>query len=155
MNEEIPMGDEDEMTGGAEILVTLSTFAKEAPLPLQCLEASGRSFLVNPLGKRMTPEEVLETASGAAGLIAGVEPYSRDTMTAMPNLKAISRCGVGVDSIDHEAARELGVAVLNTPQPPIDAVAELTLSFILALVRELPALNASTHADRWQRRTGR
>ena len=143
------------MSDGPEIFVTLSTFSREAPTPNLALEASGYSFKVNESGRRIRPEEVLEQVPGVMGLIAGVEPYKRETLSALPNLKAISRCGVGIDAIDLDAAKDLGIAVLNTPQPPIDAVAELTLTFILALLRDLPALSDSTHKGEWKRRTGR
>lgn len=61
------------------------------------------------------------------------------------------RCGVGVDAIDLDFARERGVAVLNTPDPPTPAVAELALTFFLALSRNLRAQANSTSQRKWER----
>lgn len=137
-----------------KILVTLSTFAQASPDPLELLKRSGIDFDTNPTGRRMTPEEVIEHGSDATALVAGVEPYTADTLDQLPRLACISRCGVGTDSIDKEAARERGVEIRNTPQPPVQAVAELTLTFMLGLVRRLPTVDRLTHERRWERVRG-
>jgi len=84
-------------------------------------------------------------------VIAGVEPYDRGVLEALPRLRCISRVGVGVDSIDLAAARERGVAVVNTPEPPTAAVAELALAMMLALCRNLPRQCREAAAGRWTR----
>ena len=88
---------------------------------------------------------------GASIIVAGVEPYDSPTLQALPELQCIVRCGVGVDSIDLECARTRGVAVLNTPDAPTPAVAELALTLFLALSRNLRAQANSVAARKWQR----
>ncbi len=140
--------------GNEDILVTLSTFGAESDEPVKLLAASGLSYRVNPSGKRMEPQEVVELGRNCRGLVAGVEKYAAETLAEMPNLRCISRCGVGIDNIDLAEAERRGITVLNTPEEPVIAVAELTLAMILGLLRRLPAVNSLTCSRRWQRVPG-
>lgn len=63
-----------------------------------------------------------------------------------PRLKLIQKLGVGVDTIDLDAARARGVAVCNMPGANTRAVAELTLLLMLATLRRLTELDARTRA---------
>jgi len=137
-----------------DILVTLSTFSAYSEEPLRLLKKSGFTFLTNPHGRRMKPSEVVELGRSCRGLVAGVEKYAAETLAQLPNLRCISRCGSGIDSIDLAEARRRGIAVLNTPDEPIVAVAELTLAMMLALLRQLPKVNSLTRQRKWQRVTG-
>lgn len=64
-------------------------------------------------------------------------------------LKVVGRAGVGVDNIDLPAANQHGVTVVNTPTSTTLAVAELALSFMLALARQIPAADASMKTGLW------
>jgi D-3-phosphoglycerate dehydrogenase len=70
-----------------------------------------------------------------------------------PRLKVVGRAGVGVDNVDLDAARELGVIVVNAPLAATNAVAELTLGLMLAMARQLPQANAAMHDGRWEKKT--
>lgn len=143
------------MSDDVDILVTLSTFSAQSDEPLKLLEQSGFTFRTNPYGRRMKSGEVIELGHNCRGLVAGVEPYAAETLAQLPNLRCISRCGVGIDSIDLAEAKRRGITVLNTPDEPIAAVAELTLAMMLALLRQLPRVDSLTHERKWQRVTGR
>ena len=65
-----------------------------------------------------------------------------------PRLKLIQKLGVGVDTIDLEAARARGIAVCNMPGANTRAVAELTLLLMLATLRRLSALDRQTRAGK-------
>ena len=82
------------------IFIALSTFAEFDREPLRLLEASGVPFRVHKTGKRITTPEIIEIGRDAAAIVAGVEPYDAETLGRLPDLRCISRCGVGVDSID-------------------------------------------------------
>ena len=133
------------------IVVTLSTFAEYGDAPLRMLRESGRPFHIHDTGKRITTAELVAFGDRITVAIAGVEPYDRATISALPNLKCISRVGVGVDAIDLAAATERGIAVLNTPDPPTNAVAELALSMMLSLSRNLPRQALAVRAGEWTR----
>ncbi len=64
-------------------------------------------------------------------------------------LKVVGRAGVGVDNIDLAAAKSKGVTVVNSPLATTTAVAELTLSLMLGVVREVPRADASMKSDKW------
>ena len=133
------------------IFVTLSTFAEYDAEPLRLLEASGIPFRIHRTGKRITTPELRAAGADVTAVIAGVEPYDRPTLAALPGLRCISRVGIGVDSIDLAAARERGIAVVNTPGPPTAAVAELALAMMLSLTRNLPRQAREAGAGRWTR----
>jgi len=68
------------------------------------------------------------------------------------NLKLIVRGGVGLDNIDVEYAQSKGVEVRNTPAASSNSVAELTIGYLLALVRCIPQATASMKAGRWEKK---
>jgi D-3-phosphoglycerate dehydrogenase len=67
-------------------------------------------------------------------------------------LKLIIRAGVGLDNIDVAYARSRGIEVKNTPDASSNAVAELTMGYILALAREIPQATASMKEGQWDKR---
>jgi D-3-phosphoglycerate dehydrogenase / 2-oxoglutarate reductase len=133
------------------ILIALSTFAERDRAPLERLESSGLPFKIHRTGKRITTPELLESGRDAGAIVAGVEPYDARTLDGLPALRCISRVGVGVDAIDLAAARARRIAVLNTPEVPTAAVAELALAMSLALQRNLVAQSNSMRERRWER----
>ena len=96
-------------------------------------------------------DPLLATADAA---ICGVEVYTGDTLAKAPNLRVISRLGVGLDNIDLAAARAQGVDVANVPGGNANAVAELAIGLMIAVLREIPAMNADIRAGRWDRYVG-
>jgi D-3-phosphoglycerate dehydrogenase len=92
--------------------------------------------------------------AGAVGYLAGVEPVPRSLLEAAPQLRVISRNGTGADSIDLEAAEDLGVRVLRAPAANAQGVAELTVALMLAAARSLPFATAAIRSGEWGRREG-
>lgn len=135
------------------IFVALSTFAAQDRRPLELLDASRYPYRIHGTGKRITPAEIVRDAADAVVILAGVEPYDDATLAQLPALRCISRCGVGVDAIDLDAARGRGITVVNTPHVPTAAVAELALAMFLALCRNLRPQANLMQARRWERTT--
>ncbi len=131
-----------------------SSFAANEKKPLKILEKAGVEVVANPFGRRLTEAEIMAHLQGVDGLIAGLEPLNRQVLTSFPQLRAIARVGIGMDNVDLETAKELGIKVSNTPDEPAQAVAEMTLAVLLALCRGLVSANASMHAGRWQKAVG-
>jgi D-3-phosphoglycerate dehydrogenase len=67
------------------------------------------------------------------------------------NLKVIGRAGSGLDNIDVSAAKNLGIAVFNTPGSNSQAVAELTLALIFCLSRNLYSAFDSLKNNKWNK----
>ena len=77
---------------------------------------------------------------------------TREIIEAGEKLKVVGRAGAGIDNIDVEAAKEKGVKVLNTPEAPAIAVAELTIGLLLSLARQIPRANSSMKEGRWAKK---
>jgi D-3-phosphoglycerate dehydrogenase / 2-oxoglutarate reductase len=137
------------------VAISTSSFAAASPRPLELLREGGFEVRMNPHGRQLTPEESRGFLDGVVGLVAGTEKLGGDLLRACPSLKVISRVGVGMDSIDHAAARELGIAVRNTPDAHVDAVAELTLAGLLAALRQVPDCHANIRNAGWKKPMGR
>lgn len=133
------------------IFVALSTFAQHDAAPLEALRRSGVPFRLHAGGTRITAAELASDAADATVVIAGVEPYDRSVLDTLPVLRCISRCGAGTDSVDLAEARARGIAVVNTPEAPGRAVAELALAAMLSLVRNLPRQTALMRERKWVR----
>lgn len=136
------------------VLIGPSTFGAADPTPIERLRQAGVEVVANPYGRRLSKDELLALLPGAAGLIAGLEPLSRDVLERS-DLKVISRCGAGLSNVDLEAAATLGIAVRHTPDIPTAAVAEVTVGAMIALMRQLPAMDRDLHAGKWEKRIGR
>lgn len=139
----------------SKILVALSTFAQYGQEPLDLLKKSGLSYTINPVSRRLTAKEILQFAQDCSGIVAGVEPYTSEVLSELPKLKCISRCGVGIDNVDQSKAQSLGIKILNTPDPVIVPVAELTIGMMLDLLRHITWHTVSLRKSQWQKKGGR
>ena len=139
----------------ARVLITTVPFAVHDSLPLELLVSAGVEFEINPLGRRLKEVELAEMIAETEILIAGTEPITEMVMDAAPNLRLISRVGVGLDNVDLLAARERGIEVTYTPEAPAPAVAELTIGLMLSLLRHTHVANLKMHNGEWDRHMGR
>ncbi|PFG39424.1 D-3-phosphoglycerate dehydrogenase [Georgenia soli] len=96
----------------------------------------------------ISPAEVIANAEGADGLVVQYAQITAAVMDALPNLKAVGRYGVGVDTVDVEAATARGVAVCNVPDYGTEAVSDHAIALALAVSRGLVALDRGTRAGR-------
>lgn len=137
------------------VAISTSSFGKENAAPLELVRAAGFVVRMNPYARTLTTEEAKVHLDGVVGLIAGTEKLTGDLLRGLPSLKAISRVGVGMDGVDQVAAKELGIAVSNTPAAHVDAVAELTLAGLMAILRQVPASDASIRSGGFTKPMGR
>jgi D-3-phosphoglycerate dehydrogenase len=72
-------------------------------------------------------------------------------IAAAANLKVIGRAGIGVDNVDIPAASKKGIIVMNTPFGNSITTAEHAVAMMLAVARQIPEANASTHAGKWEK----
>lgn len=136
-------------------VITTVPFGAVDPKPIEFLERAGLTYVINPLGRKLRPEEVAGVIGDADIVIAGTEPITASVMDACPNLKAICRVGIGLDSVDLLAARERGIGVAFTPDGPSPAVAELTIGLMIDLLREVTKADRDIRAGTWFRKAGR
>jgi D-3-phosphoglycerate dehydrogenase len=137
-----------------KILTSPSSIGEISSQPLDILKQNGYEVINNPYGRKLTEEEVIVLAKDCAGIVAGVEPLTKKVMDALPQLKCISRVGVGMDNVDLEYAQSKNIIVVNTPDGPTRSVAELTLAMTLAMLRRLPQADAAMKSGQWKKQTG-
>lgn len=136
------------------IAITPSTFAEEDKTPLEMLRAHGCECVVNKSGKRLNEAQTIDILKDVDGLLAGLEPLNERVLSSAPRLKALARVGIGMDNVDQAAAAKLGIKVSNTPGGPTEAVAELALAALLALLRQIVPSDNALHAGKWEKRIG-
>ncbi len=142
------------MVAKPTIFISTSSFSEYDKSPLKLLNDAGLDIQLNPYKRQLTKEECLHHYQDIEGLIAGTEALTAEILKSAGNLKVISRCGTGLDNVDLEAAKQLGIQVFNTPDAPTMAVAELTVGLMLTLLRHIPRMDRDIRAGKWQKRMG-
>lgn len=137
-----------------KVLLSPSSFGQLSSGPIELLKTNGFEIIENPFGRRLTELEVKELLKDCVGLVAGVEPLTSEVLRYSQKLKCISRVGVGIDNIDLDTAKELGISVVNTPDGPTQAVAEFTLGLTLSLLRKIPVAHKNLSGGLWRKETG-
>lgn len=122
---------------------------KMSPLAAEIFKKAGVDVDVKP---GMTPEELMAVIGEYDGLaIRSSTTVTEEILDKATNLKVIGRAGIGVDNVDIKAATARGVIVMNTPFGNSVTTAEHTISLMMAMARQIPAANASTHAGKWEK----
>lgn len=138
-----------------KLYVSTDPFSSTSAEPENKLKYSGFDYRFNCFGRKLSSEELARDIGDVDILIAGTEKITREVFEAAPNLKLISRVGIGLDGIDFELCKEFGVRVVYTPDAPTIAVAELTVGLILDLARKISETDAKLKSDsRWCRHMG-
>jgi len=137
-----------------KIAVGASSFADTSDKAMKLLSEHGIEVQKNPFGRKLTERETIAHLQGADGLLAGLEPLNETVFSACPQLKAITRIGIGMDNVDLEAAKRHNIKVSNTPDAPTEAVAEMTLAALLTIAHQIVPANADVHAGIWKKRIG-
>ena len=134
-----------------QVLITTSTFNLDNFAQLELLNKAQIEVKLNPFATRLTEDQAIELlGANTIGLIAGLEPLTGRVLNSAKSLKVIARVGTGLDSVDLVAAKKLGITVLNTPDAPTQAVAELTLGHILGLLRNIPQADRQIRNGVWK-----
>ena len=105
---------------------------------------AGHTFKAYP--KDTDPKVQIERAKDADVIMIANMPLSGEVISACPNLKYIDVAFTGVDHVDLDAARAKSVKVSNAAGYSNEAVAELTLCMMLALLRNVPQVEARCRA---------
>lgn len=103
-----------------------------------------------PLKATAPHEFIAEAADCDALLNTYAGPITAEVMARMPKCRIIARYGIGVDTIDLEAATQAGIIVTNNPTYCIDEVAEHTLALVLACARKVALYDRLVRAGRWE-----
>lgn len=137
--------------GDGLVLVTAPGFDPDGEQVGARLHREG--LVVNHVGPRgdRSPSELAELAASAVAGIVSAEPFTADVFAAAPGLRVLARLGVGVDSIDLDAATRHGVVVTTTPGLNDETCADHTLALMLAAVRRIAEHHSSVRNGEWNR----
>jgi D-3-phosphoglycerate dehydrogenase len=120
------------------------------------LENYGLDLIVPQVLERLDAADILVYAGQFDGTICGDDLYSAHVLDACaPRLKVISKWGTGIDSIDQEAAKRLGIRVCRTPNAFTLPVADTVMGYILAFARRQPWMDREMKAGNWEKIPGR
>ncbi len=130
------------------VFMTDYTIAKELDVEERILGPAGLSIV---RGAATTEADVLAAVEGVdpIAIITQWAPTSAAVMDQCPNLKVVSRNGIGVDNIDLEYCRARGIVVTNSPTYCLDEVADHALALMLALIRKLVFTMDQVRAGQW------
>lgn len=133
------------------VLVTWPDFPTGDGQPGGRLRAAGMEVRLAPkLGLR-TPAELRALLPGAHAAIVSTDPFDASVIASCPKLRVIARVGVGVDSIDLEAATQAGIVVTVTPGANDVTAADHTLALMLAAIRRVIEHDAAVRRGEWPR----
>jgi len=101
----------------------------------------------------LSENELIARIGGYDGLaVRSATKVTEKLLAAAEGLKVVGRAGIGVDNIDVDAATQRGIVVMNTPFGNSITTAEHAIALMLALAREIPSANVSTHAGKWEKK---
>lgn len=139
-----------------KILVSASHFDTLCRDAWELFEKNGHEVIFD--SSRSFPaysyEELKDIIGDMDAAIIGMDQYNEAVFKIAPKLKAVAKFGVGVDNIDLEAATRHGVKVLNAPGQNSNAVAELTVCFILDMLRKVIPTHKELEQGNWPRWMG-
>ena len=124
------------------VIVGLGPISSEIVSPIL---GSGFTYIENPTSAD------LAIAEGA--IVRAAFKFNKSVFDAMPNLKVVSRTGVGTELVDLNIADARGIPVLVTPGSNTNAVAEGAFAHILHLAKRLGPLTKLVASDKWNERT--
>lgn len=143
------------MTGA--ILITCRQMQAELPVHAARLAELGYEIIAPDLGRRQqfNARELLSFSDEIVGIIAGDDELDRDFFEgAAPHLRSVIRWGIGMDSVDFDAAADTGVRVRNTPGVFGGEVADAALAYLLAIARGTAFVDRSVRDGDWPKYEG-
>ena len=123
---------------------------KVSPTAKKVLEDAGFAADLKP---GLSEEELVSIMPEYDAMIvrSGVN-VTKNIIDAGDKLKIIGRAGVGFDNIDTQAAKEKGIAVMNTPLGNVNAAAEHTLTMLMLLAKHVIHAHIELKKGIWDRK---
>lgn len=118
------------------IIVTSPSFSSNTILQKEIYQYFPNAKL-NLEGKRFGKKELLEYIQDADAIIVGLEPIDEEVLSQCKHLKIVSKYGVGLNNIDLDACKKRNIAIGWTGGVNKLSVAEMTLGYMLMLMRNL------------------
>ena len=136
------------------VLITAPYFQRALDRFGPPLEAEGVELVVPEVTERLEEAELLPLVGDVDGAICGDDHFTRAVLAEAPRLRVICKWGTGIDSIDADACRDLGIALRNTPGAFTDPVADTVMGYVVCFARRLVDLDREMKAGSWRKLTG-
>jgi D-3-phosphoglycerate dehydrogenase len=140
---------------GERVLITCRQMQNCIDEFLPRLEEHQLELVLPEIVQQPHEEDLIEIIGDFDGMIAGDDPLSARVLGHAKRMRIISKWGVGIDGIDLDAARTLGIPVVNTPGVFGGEVADIALGYLIMLARQLHRIDASVKAGGWFKHEGR
>ncbi len=142
------------MADDTPIAVTSRSFSRHPVLRAE-LQESYADVRFNDEGVALKGEALIAFARGRHKLITALERIDEAFLAAVPEVRVISKYGVGIDMLDQKAMVRHGVRLGWTSGVNKRSVAELTIAFMISLLHELPQASRELSRGTWKNRPGR
>lgn len=136
------------------IAITSEYFGMFSDEGEKILAYNGFEVIKNKYNKFLNEDEVISIIGEAEGVICDLEGITKRVIDASPNLKIISRRGVGTDSVDVHYANEKDIVVARTLGVVEKPVAELVMSYLLTINRRVSCSNSEMKMGNWTKLLG-
>ncbi|WP_047688770.1 phosphoglycerate dehydrogenase [Kocuria sp. ZOR0020] len=118
------------------------------------LTDAGHTVTYSPARGTRDDDERLRLLADVDAAIVASEPVTAEMLAGAARLKVIARSGVGFDSVDTDAAQELGIWVCNAPGVNHHSVAEMTMALMLTAAKHLDTVIPQVRQGQWPRTAG-
>ncbi len=137
-----------------KLTITCRQMARDIEVVEPTLRELGFEVRCPDVVQHLAGDELVDALDGAIGVIAGDDEFTAEVMDRCPELRVISKWGIGIDGIDLEAASKRGIHVTNTPGAFDDEVADVALGYLIMLVRELHLIDRHVRDGGWPKPVG-
>lgn len=139
---------------GPLVAVASRSFSETAELRME-LGNHFKEVRYNDSGRTLAGQELIDFATETEAMIVGLERIDEALLESLPNLRYLSKYGVGLNNIDFESCRERQITVLHSPGVNSYCVSELALSSAIHLLHRAPESQESLREGIWQQHRGR
>lgn len=137
-----------------KLAVTSTSFSKNDTLRKRISEIWKGEIIFNEEGKKFTKSELIRFLDGCDTAIVGLDNVDEEVLENLPELRFISKYGVGLDNIDLDACEKKGVSIGWTGGVNKLSVAEMTLGFSITLIRNLYQSSGLLSEGTWKKNGG-
>jgi D-3-phosphoglycerate dehydrogenase len=136
-----------------KVAITSRSFSANKYL-VEELRARYANITLNNSGKTLVGSELLEFLDGQNKVIVGLENFDKNLIDQLPELKVISKFGVGLNNIDLESMKEHSISLGFQPGTNKQSVAELALMHIFIALRKVPSSKEDICNNIWSQNKG-
>ena len=135
----------------AKVLISAPCYEERCQEGMKVLKDNDCELVINQHGRPYTFEEQKSLIGDIDGVIAGSDIWDANIFKYAKNLKCISRFGVGIENLNLDDMKQYQIKANYSPGINSNAVSELAMALILALLRNVPSLVQSTKSGGWTR----